>query len=226
MFSVGIHETAGVCTRAAEPESRRGGLCAGGLWAAAWADRKVAADGPQPAGLLAAGAARRYRGPAQARPATSERRCRPCSRPFAAPVGALGGPARLSRHLITGAAVPRRLRHCCSVAEMASTSRYGGGPGAGNQGRSGSGSGIAPVCGTGRKWPRRPHCRPRTDRRPSALFPGPGAAGLARLSRCPAHRPLSGVRSVRAAPCASPGAAGGRTSGSPRLLGLGPAAPG
>lgn len=31
LSSAGIHETAGVCKRAAEPESRRGGLCAGVL---------------------------------------------------------------------------------------------------------------------------------------------------------------------------------------------------
>uniref|UniRef100_A0A674GKK5 Transcription initiation factor IIB n=15 Tax=Australaves TaxID=3073809 RepID=A0A674GKK5_TAEGU len=89
----------------ATPRGRPGGLCAG-----------VCALLPGPRGRFCPVSC----GPAAAQP----RRARgPCARPFAAPVGALGGPARRSRDLITGAARPRDFRRRCSTADMASTSR-------------------------------------------------------------------------------------------------------
>lgn len=115
---------------------------------------------------------------------------RACSRPFAAPVGALGGPALRSRDLTAAAARPRCFRRCCSTAEMASTSRYGGGLGAGGPREERERLQRRSRPGTRRRWPRRPRCRLGTDRRPSPPLPGPGAAVLARLSRCTAHRPL------------------------------------
>lgn len=204
LSSVGMHETARVCSRAAElPGTARWALCRG-LWAAAWAEGKGPSPVPQPSSPLALLSRSRTRlGPAAAqtppctRTGITEGRSRPCSRPFPVPVGALGGPARRSRHLITGAVRPRCLRPRCSTADMASTSRYGGA-----RGRSGSGT------GTDRKWPRRPRCRRGTERRPSPPLPGPGAAVSARPSRCTAPRPLSGVPSVEATPWGAPGAAG------------------
>lgn len=156
-----------VCTKAAEPESRPGagtvgfvqGVCGsllgprGGL--------QLPSRGPAP----------RWPGPAPPCTGTGAGRPRACARPFAAPVGALGGPARRSRDLIAGAAGPRATRPCCGAADMASTSRYGGGLGAGGRGR--SGSDIAPVRGTGRGWLRRPLYRLGTERRPSPPLPGP-----------------------------------------------------
>lgn len=230
LSSVGMHETARVCSRAAElPGTARWALCRG-LWAAAWAEGKGPSPVPQPSSPLALLSRSRTRlGPAAAqtppctRTGITEGRSRPCSRPFPVPVGALGGPARRSRHLITGAVRPRCLRPRCSTADMASTSRYGGA-----RGRSGSGT------GTDRKWPRRPRCRRGTERRPSPPLPGPGAAVSARPSLCTAPRPLSGVPSVEATPWGAPGAAGagpqsaracscgpGRAGpGGPRLSGL------
>lgn len=134
-----------VCTKAAEPESRPGVGTVGfvqGVCGSLLARREGSSSPPAP----------RWPGPAPPCTGTGAGRSRACARPFAAPVGALGGPARRSRDLIAGAAGPRATRPCCGAADMASTSRYGGGLGAGGRGR--SGSDIAPVRGTPRHGQR------------------------------------------------------------------------